>query len=123
MALLRLEGQPGLKWGVLDFAATDALDGEKLFVVQHPSGEAKQISDEGCAVVMIPAPGRGADTDLAHGCDTLGGSSGSPVFNSTGHVVGLHHWGRANSGTFRNANRAVRGILVREAFQLLEGAQ
>lgn len=108
MAILKIFGSPGRKWGHVQIASRDVVDNERLFVLQHPAGEPKQISEVECSVFRAQAPGRGDDSDFAHTCDTLGGSSGSPVFNVLGEVVGLHHWGRAPSGTYRNANRAVR---------------
>ncbi len=108
VAVLKIFGSPGQKWGHVTVAGHDVVDKEHLFVLQHPAGEPKQISEVECGVFSAKAPGRGDDSDFAHTCDTLGGSSGSPVFNVLGEVVGLHHWGRAPSGTYRNANRAVR---------------
>lgn len=115
LAMLQLEKPAGERWGTLRFAAADPAMDDRLFIIQHPNGEPKQISDIDCKVVGIPAPGRAPNVDLAHACDTLGGSSGSPVFNIAGEVIGLHHWGRSRSGTYKNANRAVRGTEVRSA--------
>lgn len=114
VAVLKIFGSPGRKWGRLDIANQDVGEDERLFVIQHPAGEPKQISEVECSVFRARAPGRGEDSDFAHTCDTLGGSSGSPVFNVLGEVVGLHHWGRAPSGTYRNANRAIRVSHIRE---------
>ena len=108
MAVIKLVGQPGERWGTLKLAANDVLNNERIFVLQHPAGEAKQISDVGCTVFEAQSPGRTTASDFAHQCDTLGGSSGSPVFNVAGEVVGLHHWGRDAVGRYSDANRAVR---------------
>lgn len=117
-ALLRLAERPGEEWGRLAFAVTPPAEGQRVFILQHPAGEAKQISDLGCEVVHSIAPGRADDTDFSHACDTLGGSSGSPVIDANGDVVGLHHWGRMSFGRYALVNRAVRGERI---VPLLEG--
>lgn len=106
-ALLRLEGSPGERWGTLRLAERAARAGEKVFVVQHPAGEAKQISDENCVVVGPSVTGGAPNADLSHSCDTLGGSSGSPVLDASGEVLALHHLGKNASGPFAELNRAV----------------
>lgn len=111
-AVLELAGEPGKRWNSLAIADNPALEGERLFVIQHPAGEPKQISDSDCTVFESISPGRQSLSDFAHKCDTLGGSSGSPVFNLSGEVVGLHHWGRDVSGRYSQSNRAVRMELV-----------
>ena len=112
-AVLELAGEPGKRWSSLTLAARPAQDGERLFIIQHPAGEPKQISEGDCIVFESSSPGRVTRSDFAHLCDTLGGSSGSPVFNVSGEVVGLHHWGRDVSGRYSGSNRAVRMELVR----------
>lgn len=112
IAVLKVAGRPGQRWGTLSLAAQDVLADQQLFVLQHPLGEAKQISEVGCSVFEPVSPGRQTASDFAHLCDTLGGSSGSPVFNVAGEVTGLHHWGKAFGGRYGNANRAVRIGLI-----------
>ena len=81
-------------------------DREQLLVIQHPNGEPKQISLRDCKVDGIPVAGRqDPATDFGHQCDTMTGSSGSPVFRfGTKTVVGLHHLGYDAQTVF---NRAV----------------
>ncbi|GAA5511830.1 hypothetical protein Dcar01_00543 [Deinococcus carri] len=63
------------------------LVGEALSIIQHPSGEPKQVAlRENRLVDLLP--------DFLHyETDTAPGSSGSPVFNDTWEVVALHHSG------------------------------
>ena len=71
----------------------------KLVAIQHPDGEAKQVSTDGCVADELGLMGSSSTlTDFAHKCDTKNGSSGSPVqlindAGTIGAVVGLHHLG------------------------------
>lgn len=92
-SLLELEqplDRPALVLGTAAAAGKQALG-----IVQHPAGQPKQLSERGCTVSLASVAGVTADTtDFEHACDTLGGSSGSPVFDRTTlNVVGLHHLG------------------------------
>ncbi len=56
-------------------------------IIQHPSGEPKQVSlRENQIVDVLP-------NFLHYKSDTAPGSSGSPVFNDRWEIVGLHHSG------------------------------
>lgn len=105
-ALFRLRGDPD-RHG-LPLGGPVTRNGAAMVVIQHPGGEPKQVSLLGCKVLPYRAPGRGPDrTDFGHLCDTLGGSSGSPVIDlRTGAVVGLHHLGYLE-GDAMPVNRAV----------------
>jgi hypothetical protein len=94
-SLVRLAGNPGAKWGVLTFADNSPMPGLPLVIVEHPLGGYKQVSLEHCGVVEVNRLGAGnMPTDFAHGCDTLSGSSGSPVIDlGSQKVIGLHHFG------------------------------
>jgi hypothetical protein len=87
---------------------------QSLAIVQHPAGEPKQLSELGCLVNLASAAGITSDlTDFEHECDTLGGSSGSPVFDrATLRVVGLHHLGFLPGD--KPVNRAVHVAAVLE---------
>lgn len=69
-------------------------DGDPLWIVQHPLAMPKQISN--CTVVSARSAGwrpESGQVDFTHQCDTEAGSSGAPVFNSQGELVGIHHKG------------------------------
>ena len=106
-AILDIKGSPSTLWGTLELVAADPEAAGPLFVVQHPAGQPKQISRINCAVDLVPVDGRGTETDFTHSCDTVGGSSGAPVFNSAGQIVGLHHYGFGEGGEWTE-NRAIR---------------
>jgi endonuclease G, mitochondrial len=68
-----------------------ALEGEWLTIIQHPGGDRKQICVRENQLIK-------RDTDvLWYSTDTLGGSSGSPVFNNDWLVVALHHAGQPDT--------------------------
>jgi V8-like Glu-specific endopeptidase len=106
-SILKIRGAPGNEWGTLPISTGTISDTQEIYIVQHPAGEPKQISKINCNVDEAIVNGRGTNTDLAHLCDTMGGSSGSPVLTLSHEVVGLHHFG-IGQGPFWNRNRAVR---------------
>lgn len=81
--------------------------GERIYVAGHPNGGPKKLSIESgsdsgglCRVGAAPYAGNSATSDVGYYCDTIGGSSGSPVLSGDTHrVVALHHFGGClNSG-------------------------
>jgi endonuclease G len=61
--------------------------GSFVTIVQHPRGKKKQIALRENRVVEV------LDNHLHYAADTEPGSSGSPVFDDTWHVICLHHAG------------------------------
>lgn len=81
--------RPLSEFGVLPLlgASGKAMEGEWLTIIQHPSGQRKQVCVRENRLL------KRADDVLWYSTDTLGGSSGSPVFNNDWYVVALHHSG------------------------------
>ena len=61
--------------------------GEKVNIIQHPNGEAKQLAIRDNRVIDE------LELFIHYQTDTSPGSSGSPVFNDQWEVVALHHSG------------------------------
>lgn len=111
-AVVRLAAAPA-GFGRVTVSQGPAAEDQPLVVVQHPAGEYKQASIDDCRVRGASRPGvTTATTDFGHLCDTLGGSSGSPVLDrNTGGLVGLHHFGFVE-GTPNPVNQGVHFALV-----------
>ena len=77
--------------------------GDFVTLIQHPQGEYKQIALRENRVI-----GRGRNgTTLHYAADTLGGSSGSPVYNDQFELVALHHAGGPRNEFVLDDGRAV----------------
>jgi hypothetical protein len=86
--ILRVAGNPSAQFGTVKLASSPPGVQDALFVIQHPEGAPKIVSRKDCAVRVLSAP------DFVHTCDTLGGSSGSPIFSDESlEMVGLHFAG------------------------------
>lgn len=67
----------------------------RIHIVHHPEGKPKQITDN-CSVEEAEHQGWEPDSgvsDFTHRCDTEAGSSGAPILNENGELLGLHHLG------------------------------
>jgi S1-C subfamily serine protease len=71
----------------LSAAEGKVIVGEYVSIIQHPSGERKQLALRENQIVDV------LDNFLHYKTDTSPGSSGSPVFNDQWEVVALHHSG------------------------------
>ncbi|MGX9574298.1 trypsin-like serine peptidase [Mesorhizobium sp. f-mel] len=113
--ILQLSGTPSATYGRVEVPDPDASITGPLTIIQHPGGEPKQVSFIECSVMASQVDGRGPETDFTHTCDTAGGSSGSPVFNAQGRLIGLHHYGFAEGHIEEwDENRGVRFTRIRE---------
>ena len=124
-AILRLSpllGPTGARGGSLAARLSEAepqVD-EELYMIHHADCAYKRISSSYCSVRAVrtswtDTTGRGPLTEFAHDCDTERGSSGAPVFDVNGTVVGLHHLGYEDcGGTADRLNKAVSAVQIRD---------
>ncbi len=109
-AILRLAGTPGSTWGVAAVASADPSTGSTIAIIGHPNRSPKKI--EAGSVSSY------SSNYMRYGnVDTLGGSSGSGVLDSSGRIVAVHTnggctaSGGTNSGVRISRIRAVSGVL------------
>lgn len=75
--------------------------GELIYIPQHGAGNPKELAIESdqnsgglCQIDVAVTNGRATDSDTGYYCDTIGGSSGSPVLAAASNrVLALHHFG------------------------------
>lgn len=109
-AILRLNGTPGATFGISAVATSDAAVGAAITIIGHPNAEPKQIEAGTVA-------SRSTNYLRYGNLDTLGGSSGSGILDSSGRIVGVHTNGGCTSGGGTNSGvriariRAVSAVL------------
>lgn len=67
----------------------------RIRIVHHPEGKPKQIT-ENCSVGEVEHQGwesASGRSDFTHLCDTEAGSSGAPILDENGELLGVHHLG------------------------------
>ncbi|MDJ0627439.1 MAG: trypsin-like peptidase domain-containing protein [Rhodobacter sp.] len=94
-SLVSVSGSPGEEWGFLKFAQTEPKKDDPLMIIHHPAGQVKHITRFDC---FAGPRSETDDAELLHTCDTVRGSSGSPVLNQDGEIVALHFAGTALKG-------------------------
>ena len=93
VSVVRPTRSPGPEYVPVEITTGITTPEGPLFIIQHPGSQPKQVSFINCAAVQMNVYGRAPGSDFTHTCDTAGGSSGSPVFNAVGALVGVHHFG------------------------------
>jgi len=88
-ALAKAEGEPNAAYGALKLQFAAGLPGQSLMVIHHPLGRPKMMSRFRCLALREQPEA----AELRHRCDTLGGSSGSLIFNTRSEIVALHRQG------------------------------
>lgn len=100
-ALVRCQGSPGAQYGFAQLTTQSFSAGTSLYIVQQ---NCDYYLDRGCDHTKKYSEGSitKVDDEYVHNADTLGGSSGSPVFSKDNHqVIAIHHAGRGNNGQGR----------------------
>ena len=84
-AIVKVEGNPGEKYGYTKISSVDASENDMLCIIQHPEGKPKKV--EAGPLTFIKNDERIGYNSI----DTLGGSSGSGILQyTTGTIVGVH---------------------------------
>ncbi len=100
-ALLKCQGRPCDQFGAVELSDRKADEGNAVFVVQQ---NCDYYLQSGCDWSKKISYGKITEVsdEYTHNADTLGGSSGSPVFSVTDNkVIALHHAGIGNDGRGR----------------------
>lgn len=79
----------------------NAIAQEEIYIPQHGAGNPKELAIESdqnvggvCRIDNPLVSGRAPNSDMGYYCDTVGGSSGSPVLaKSSNAVIAIHHFG------------------------------
>ena len=85
--IVQLEKKPGQKWEYLPLKSRNIEREDRVNIIQHPGGQAKQISFQNNFVEYV------GENVVQYVTSTLNGSSGSPVLNDAWEVIALHHAG------------------------------
>ena len=88
-------------FGYLGLDAQEPMFGDGIYIPQHGAGKPKELAIESdqngsgmCQIDVASTGGRGVNTDTGYFCDTIGGSSGSPVLRTDNNkAIALHHFG------------------------------
>ena len=124
--LVTLLGNPAATWGMLTPTTLEPSVNSVMLFPQHPAGGIKKLGKFEdskqkvlCTVYTVHQTyGTSAiQSQFNYGCDSEGGSSGSPILNASGtRMWGLHHYGGvtscSNSATHMNLICADAGPLL-----------
>lgn len=104
-AVVRMDGGPGVMIAP-NFAEPPQV-GEAVSIFSHPGGRPLEWSGN-CQLVQVDVVGN----SLFHSCDTQVGSSGAPILNPDGEIIGIHTHGLAD----RNGGTKVSNTAIEELY-------
>ena len=96
-ALLQVFGAPSLRYGTVRFARRSVRAAQPLWMIAHPVAGPMRIARRDCAATD---PAMTEDGFLGHGCDSLPGTSGAPLFDISRPLTmaALHRSGNGPEG-------------------------
>lgn len=103
-ALARAAGNPTATYGAARLSGEAVPGNRSMLVIHHPLGRPKVMSRFRCFALKDQAEG----PDLRHRCDTLGGSSGSLMFDASVAGIALHKEGGLDPRDTTSFNNATR---------------
>ena len=109
-SVLEVQGRPGQVFGYVDIDPVRVSPNTSLYIFHHPAGLPLRLTRFRCRAYSGDTY---AGAEFRHRCDTLGGSSGSLVFDADRRVVAVHHSGglNASSRSSFNSGTAIDAIL------------
>ncbi len=120
-AIFRVQGDPASTYGVASIDPTLPSIGDPIYELHHGAGAVKGADYGNVTSIDEPGVCAGGGTDIEIGIDTIsiGGSSGSPLFNANSHcVIGICHCGFECGGGWGIPISAI----MAEAQGIIEGA-
>jgi hypothetical protein len=84
----------------LDRSAFTVDKGDQAFVIHHPDGRPKEVSLDDSEIIGLEA------AVIHYSSDTMKGSSGAPVFDRRGRLIGMHHASRNGQFTLKDGSIA-----------------
>lgn len=103
-ALARVAGNPTATYGAAKLSGVAVPGNRSMLVIHHPLGRPKVMSRFRCFAAKEQPDG----PDLHHRCDTLGGSSGSLMYDASVAGVALHKEGGLDPRDPSSFNSATR---------------
>jgi V8-like Glu-specific endopeptidase len=117
-AVTKASGDPVREFGTARLQVADILPNQSLVIIHHPLGRPKVISRFRCLATREQADG----PDLRHRCDTLGGSSGSLIYDAASRGVALHKEGGLDPKDPGSFNSATRMAAIMAKSRVLQAA-
>ncbi len=118
--VMTLQGNPEATWGEYTATSKQPTVGLTINFPQHPGGGLKRIGywenaahTVRCTAATVNASYSSATrkSQMGYGCDSEGGSSGSPIMDAgTGRIIGLHHFGGVGNNPCLNSATQMRQV-------------
>lgn len=117
-AIAKVSGSPVAEYGAVKLVAAEPEGARSLLVIHHPLGRPKVMSRFRCLALKEQAEG----AELRHRCDTLGGSSGSLLYDAGSMGVALHKEGGLDPADTTSFNTATRMSAILAESKILQAA-